>query len=64
MVPVPVADKFAVVPLVRVAVKVKVSLFSLRLSCRSGTRTKTLVAPAENVAVVLVVHVVPPSVDI
>ena len=59
----PVAAAFVVVPAVRVAVSVKVSLFSSSVSLTIGERTRTLVEPAAIVAVAPATQVVPPSVE-
>ena len=50
-------------PTVVVAVRVKVSLASARVSLTMGVRTRTLVAPGAKVALVAGVQVVPPSVE-
>ena len=59
----PVALTLLVTPAVVVAVKVKVSLFSLKTSSLSGVRTNTLVLLAAMVTEVAFCHVAPPSVD-
>src|SRR5918997_623079 len=63
MVPVPVAEGFAVVPVLVVAVSVKVSSASSIASLVIGVRTSTLVVPGAKVALVPSTQVVPPSTE-
>ena len=63
IVPVPTALGFVVLPAVRVAVSVKVSLFSSSVSFTIGVRTSTLSVPAGIVALVASTHEIPPSVE-
>ena len=63
IVAVPVAAALEVVPALRVAVSVKVSLVSFSVSLTIAERTSTLVEPAAMVAELPAAQVVPPSVD-